>query len=209
MKRPKRRRRAPEEAREEILNAAEAIILNEGPADLKFQSLADHADLAVSNVYHHFGGVLEIKRALAERVLADLARDLAEALDKLNSDDPISYAENTLMEMYDILKSRRHAKLISWIILSTEVEAIKDFAAPLPALKMLIATKIAQHLPYEMANELAEKILYNVAITSIGEGLLGETIKSSLGMSADSAQGSDWLRDYWKQLLETRLQSIE
>ena len=76
----KRRRRTPEEAKAEILDAAQVILLRDGPTELKFQTLAKEAGLAVSNVYHHFGGVLEIKQALAARVLSEINTDLASAL---------------------------------------------------------------------------------------------------------------------------------
>lgn len=201
MTRPKRKRRTPEEAREEILVAAEDIILHQGPAELKFQSLADRAGLAVSNVYHHFGGVLEIKRALADRVLGELATDLAASLAEEADKEPLDYAQNVLRRVYAILRTERYSKLMGWIVLSTELGELEDFIAPLPAMKALVAAQMAQHLSTAMADRLADAITYNVSITAIGEGLVGPAVRTALSLEDGVADGSVWLSQQWNRLL--------
>ena len=73
---PKRRRRSPQTARDEILDAAENILLEQGPADLKFQEIATTAKIAKSTAHHHFGSLEEIHKALVNRVLERLTNDL-------------------------------------------------------------------------------------------------------------------------------------
>ena len=206
MTRAKRKRRTPEEARQEILVAAEAIILEHGPAELKFQSLADRSNLAVSNVYHHFGGVLEIKRGLAEKVFDELTRDLITALGEEAEHEPLIFARNVMSRVYRVLRSERYAKLIGWIILSTELGELEGFIKPLPAMTAIVADRMAMHLPQATARRLAELITYNIAIVAVGEGMVGPAVKSALSMDASSVDGSAWLGDYWQQLLKLELE---
>lgn len=204
--RPKRKRRTPEEAREEILLAAEAIILEHGPSELKFQSLADRANVAVSNVYHHFGGVLEIKRGLAEKVFDELTRDLMTALGEEADNAPAIFARKVMSRVYSVLRSERYAKLIGWIVLSTELGELEGFIKPLPAMTAVVAEYMSEHLPAGTADRMAKFITYNVAITAIGEGLVGPAVKVALSMEDKAADGSDWLGDHWEELLSRELQ---
>ncbi len=206
MKSPKRKRRTPEEAREEILLAAEALILEQGPSELKFQSLADRTNLAVSNVYHHFGGVLEIKRGLAAKVFEELAQDLVAALGEEQQNEPLVFAQNVMYRLYSVLKSERYAKLIGWIALSTELGELREFISPLPGMTAVVAEYISRHLPQETADRLAVAITYNLSIMAIGEGLVGPAVKAALSMDTASADGSLWLGSYWKQLLDRELE---
>lgn len=201
----KRRRRTPEEAKAEILDAAQVILLRDGPTELKFQALAEQAGLAVSNVYHHFGGVLEIKQALAARVLNEINSDLASALTETNESDLTTYAHSVLTRMYTVLRLPRHAKLIGWIVLSTEIEALEGFASPLPLLVELVVQKMSQYLPTELSETLARKVIYEVAISAIGEGLIGDTLKSSLSQNGLSLDGADWLGEHWQGKLKLAL----
>ncbi len=204
--RPKRKRRTPEEAREEILLAAEALILEDGPAELKFQSLADRSNVAVSNVYHHFGGVLEIKRGLAEKVFDELTRDLMTALGEEADNEPRIFARKVMSRVYSVLRSERYAKLIGWIVLSTELGELEGFTRPLPAMAALIAGHMGQHLPPDTSERLAQFIIYNVAIVAVGEGLVGPAIKTALTMDEAAADGSLWLGDHWEELLARELE---
>lgn len=206
LNKPKRIRRTSEEAREQILLAAESLILEHGPSELKFQSLADRANVAVSNVYHHFGGVLEIKRGLAERVFEELKTDLLAALGEEVHNEPLTFAQNVMVRVYSILRTERYAKLIGWIVLSTELGQLQDFIRPLPAMTAMVADHMAQHLPRATATRLAEMITYNLSIVAVGEGLVGPAVRAALSLDGESADGSRWLGDYWKQLLDRELE---
>lgn len=208
MTRQKRKRRTPEQAREEILLAAEALILDQGPSELKFQALADRANVAISNVYHHFGGVLEIKRGLAAKVFDELTQDLIEALDEEEQNEPLVFAQNVMYRLYAVLKSERYAKLIGWIVLSTELGDLEKFLQPLPGMTAVVSDHLAAHLPQEAANRLAAAITYNLSIMAIGEGLIGPAVRSALSMDNSSADGSRWLGNYWKQLLDHELEEV-
>lgn len=197
----KRRRRTPDEARQEILDASEDIILTSGPVDLKFQTIAERAGLAKSNVHHHFGGVLEIKKALTERLLDRLTKSLLDALAEPPGDDLIAYAERVLAGIYEVLAAPSNARLIGWVALSTEIESHVDFVKPIPGIVQVVRGYLSEFVQEDVASELAESVVYQVSITALGEGMIGDALMPVL----PDRNGHDWLRSYWKLRLADAL----
>jgi AcrR family transcriptional regulator len=68
----KRVRRRPEEARRQILDAAEASMTAAGPAGLRLTDVAERAGVSHPTILHHFGSREGLVRALNQRNLEDL-----------------------------------------------------------------------------------------------------------------------------------------
>lgn len=172
---------------------------------MKFQTIAVRAGLTISNVYHHFGGVLEIKRALTERLLQQLTTDLVVALSENISGDLIRYAEKVLIRIYAILSTRRYAMLIGWVALSTEIDAQDDFVRPIPAIIAVVSRRMQEFLDEETSNRLASEIVYQIAVTGVGEGLIGGALNSALRADNDEHSAVDWIRAHWRNILSEAL----
>jgi len=56
---------SPEAARDAILDAAEAIVVEVGPAGLRISAVAKRAGMAHPNIIHHFGSRDGLLNALA------------------------------------------------------------------------------------------------------------------------------------------------
>ena len=63
-----RKRRSAEEARREILEAAHALLLGEGPDALKIAKIAKRARISHPLILHHFGSTEGLVQALQEKV---------------------------------------------------------------------------------------------------------------------------------------------
>ncbi|MEO1041040.1 MAG: TetR/AcrR family transcriptional regulator [Pseudomonadota bacterium] len=190
-----RRRRTPEEARAEILDAAEAVLLHAGPAELKFQSIAAQAGLSASNVHHHFGGVAEIKRALVDRMLRHLASELSDALEKTSNQERDVRIETALNNIYQIISTERYAKLFAWLALSSNVDQMAEFAEPIEVIKTLVTVELEQVMPATKAAQAARAIVFQVAVTAVGEGLIREFLITALGPDTDELDASKILLD--------------
>lgn len=81
----KRIRRTPEDARQLILNAAQASMAAKGPAGIRLQDVARAAGVSHSNVLHHFGSRAGLIEALHGRALNDLKLLLLAAMKSLPS----------------------------------------------------------------------------------------------------------------------------
>ena len=81
-----RRQRQRDEARRAILDAAEALLAEEGAEGLSMRRLAARSGYALPTLYHHFGD----KRRLVEVVLDDMFREVAALLSGAAQPDPVS-----------------------------------------------------------------------------------------------------------------------
>src|SRR5262245_21393772 len=115
--RPRARRNA-EEARREILDAAEARVLAAGPDALRLQQVA--ADVGVSHpaILHHFGSRDGLLRAVIARALDRLEGDLISMIGQSREGEANVLA---VMEMvHERLVGTGYARLLAWLALSGE-----------------------------------------------------------------------------------------
>lgn len=201
----KRQRRSPEIARNLILEAGEKILLTQGPTELKFKTIAQETGLSQSNIHHHFGGVEEIKRELMARMLARLQSELADILpekDKATDDRAVSRA---IAATYKVMASERNAKLIAWFTLASDGERLSDSAVSLQAVEQMLAILLTDHMPADKAKKLSPTLLYQVAITALGEGLFGGALKASLGGKDVQLDGAALLSDLFEDAFLSRI----
>lgn len=107
---PKRVRRTPENARAEILAAAESALRAIDFHSLTVEFLMERTGMTRSLFYHYFGSLEEVVMALFERV----ATEVSGAVDGwLEGEDAADYRANTvdhLTRMYEVW--REHANLM-------------------------------------------------------------------------------------------------
>lgn len=75
-----RRRRSPEVAREEILNAAQRLLSLGGPDAIRLQDIARDVGISHPTILHHFGSREGLIEALDTRALQALTSDVARIL---------------------------------------------------------------------------------------------------------------------------------
>src|SRR5262245_66530593 len=75
-KSPPRIRRTPEEARRQILDAAERLLAAGGPEAIRLQDIARDVGISHPAILHHFGSRDGLTRALGERAVQRLTDDL-------------------------------------------------------------------------------------------------------------------------------------
>ena len=114
----KRTRRAPEEARARILDAAERRLAEEGPDGLRLAEIA--ADLEISHpaILHHFGSRDGLIAALESRAMQRLQEDLLARAE--------ASAEEGFARAFATLGEAGHARLLAWQILRSGREGLHD-----------------------------------------------------------------------------------
>jgi len=110
-----RRRRTAEEARTEILDAAERRLAEAGPDAIRLQDLAKDVGISHPAILHHFGSREGLVRAVVERAIESLERDLVARLQSVPG-DPDGAA--LLDRVFETLVDRGHARLMAWLLLS-------------------------------------------------------------------------------------------
>lgn len=112
--RPKRR--TAEEARAEILDAAERILVETGPGAIRLQQVAERVGVSHPTVLHHFGTREALVEAVVERALGALRADVIAALERApEGEDQIAAL---LERVFAALSTHGHGRALAWCALS-------------------------------------------------------------------------------------------
>jgi AcrR family transcriptional regulator len=190
---PKTRvRRSPEAARENILAAAEAILVEQGPQALKLADVAKAAGVVHANVIHHFGSIGGVETALMERMIRQLADRVIVGLDREGASPGFG-----ARALFDAFQAKGAARLAAWLEMTgqggrmTLVRQVVD---------EVVDTRVAREAG--VAREaIIDFILLNI-ILAIGVGLFGSTLGELLGRPPERA------RELAQDMVEGRITAL-
>lgn len=117
---PPRVRRTPEDARRQILDAAERRLAEGGPEAIRLQDIARDVGISHPAILHHFGSRDGLTRALAERAVQRLTEDLL-AIFRERSPGELSGRE-IIERVFATLGDTGHARLLAWRALANPPE---------------------------------------------------------------------------------------
>lgn len=187
-----RRRRRPEEAQEEILNAAEQLLLSEGPDAVRLKRVADRVGLSHPGVLHHFGTVEQLLEALSQRTSRKVRQDLLDVL-QAGPGDGGDAAEAVRMALARLAEPKR-GRLLAWLVASG-----RD---PFPPASEQGLREVSRRV--QVAGGLDEENLSFVVelavLASLGDALFGKEVRCRLGATA-SEEGAQRFRDRLVRLL--------
>jgi AcrR family transcriptional regulator len=165
-------RRSPEASRENILIAAERLLVQHGPQSLRLADVAKEAGVANATVLHHFGTIDGVQTALMEKMIVELVSGLL-AMDVPS--DPRAARAAALMNLFDAFETKGAARLAAWLELTDE-------SRRLHSVREAVQTVMRKKIGALEADEgrLEDAILISV-ILAIGVGLFGPTLSELLG----------------------------
>lgn len=180
-----RKRRTPEQARADILGAAENRLQKLGLEGLNVVGVAEDAGLSHASVIHHFGNTAGMRKALAERMTEALLRDLVGALK--NNTEP----QKILAALFHAMIGGGHAKLFAWRALNESESELPD--AAVQRLFKELMRRTGERFDEDDA-ELIRNNLLLIASSAIGLGVCGNALPALLGVAEiDNNQFADWL----------------
>jgi AcrR family transcriptional regulator len=178
-----RRRLASEDSRTAALDAARAILIEEGPQGLTLKAVAARVGRTHANLLHHFGSAAGLQRALAERMAADITETIGQAVlaARAGVADPRAIVDLT----FDAFGREGAGALASWVILTGQTQVLDPV---LDAIHRLV-DRLGLALGGEPATArfIAENTL-SLVLAALGHALLGETMAGALGLPADTAR---------------------
>jgi AcrR family transcriptional regulator len=184
-----RRRRTPEEAREEILLAAEPLLVEQGPDRVGLQAVARAAGVSHALVTHYFGTyetlVREVLLRRTQLVVEEFRRRLLESAEPLG-------ASELLERFFAILQQAGQTRLLAWALLTGRAEHMP--LARGQGLRLLVdalefhaeRSAAAQGLPPPSRETLEMALLVGVC-ASQWYMLAREALLPALGRTADVA----------------------
>lgn len=187
---PKTRvRRTPEAARENILAAAEALLVEQGPQAIKLADVAKAAGVVHANVIHHFGSIAGVETALMERMIRQLTDKVLAALDR-----PDAVLGVGAQALFDAFEAKGAARLAAWLELTGEgarMTLVRE------VVDEIVQTRLARDSGVDR-DAAVDFILLNI-ILAVGVGLFGPTLSALLGRPPERA------RELALELIEGRI----
>ncbi len=117
---PRRRRRSPEQARAEILDAAERLFSTNGPDRVAVADVALEAGVSSALVLHYFGTYAELVRSVHGRRNKLLLQQIKQRMLQRDPNSTTPPAEELLGIFLDVVCEPVHARLLAWAALSGE-----------------------------------------------------------------------------------------
>jgi len=187
-------RRTPEESRANILAAAEALLVEQGPQSLRLADVAKAAGVANATVLHHFGSIDAVQQALMERMIADLVESVMAI--EVPADAPVEVRAVGLKTLFDALETPGAARLAAWLELTDETSRLTVVrkAVQEVAQKKIVSAGVPE--------DLAEDIILLSVTLALGVGLFGASLSTLLGKSPGRA------RELALQMLLANLQRL-
>jgi AcrR family transcriptional regulator len=176
-----RRRRSPAAARDNILEAAEAILTESGPQNLKLTEVARAAGVSAATVLHHFTSIDGVQTALMERMITNLVARIVAITQ--SSDDHILSTEADAA-LFDAFEAAGAARLAAWLVMTGEATRLDLVRRAVGQVVDLITA----HLPQAPEREVLEDLLLASITAALGSGLFGGPLSALLGRPADTAR---------------------
>ena len=149
-----RRRRTPEVARQEILDAAERVFVEFQPDQVGLKEVAREAGVSHALITHYFGTYAGLIEAALERRIRALRERL---LERLQDGGVLSRPDDLLAMLFRALEDPVHLRLTRWLLASERPAAAHAFALRDHGLQ-LVAHHVASAITARPGRELIEKV---------------------------------------------------
>ena len=175
-----RKRLSPEESRDAAIEAARALLVEQGPQAVTLKAVAARIGRTHANLLHHFGSAGDLQKALIAHLADSICAQIAAAAKRarINNQDPREVVDMT----FDAFAKGAGA-MASWMILSGNQDALDPI---LEAIHRLV-DELAQDHDRESALTLQEETL-QLVLMALGDALLGGPLVKALGLPRDAAR---------------------
>jgi AcrR family transcriptional regulator len=178
---PERRRRAPEVARQEILDAAERLFARYQPEEVGLKDIGREAGVSHALVTHYFGTYVGLCEAVLQRRLVAV-RQIAAA--RLQEAGVLSRPDELLAILFRTLEDPVHLRLMKWLMANEKEEsAMNAFALQeqgIRAIAMQVAGAISPQPPAHLVDTLALALVTATA-AAIGYAVTKHSLAGAIG----------------------------
>ncbi|HYG30042.1 MAG TPA: TetR family transcriptional regulator [Allosphingosinicella sp.] len=173
-----RERLTQEESRAAALEAARALLIDEGPQAVTLKAVAARIGKTHANLLHHFGSAAglqaELARMIGERVTAQIGEAVTRA--RAGEADPREVVDRT----FDAFGREGGGALAAWMILSGDREALNPILESVHAL--------VDRLGEGHEDRPVHETTLWLVLAALGDSLLGAPMAEALGLARDKAR---------------------
>ncbi|MBX2800881.1 MAG: TetR/AcrR family transcriptional regulator [Myxococcales bacterium] len=168
-----RRRRPAAETQAEIVQAAQALLLRDGPSAMRLDDVAREVGVSRQAVLHHFGSREGLMRAVVHEAWTTLFSDLG----SLTSSDGTDLG-TVIRRVDQAVRIDGHARLGAWLALSRTGLPDSVFEDALATLPGQVHGQDPEHARFAL-------LLIGAAL--FGDAVFGSRIRQALGLTDDEA----------------------
>ena len=174
----RRTRRTVEEAQAEILDAAEEIVREVGPAGLRITAVAEKAGMAHPNVLHHFGSREGLLSALTARTVQRATDRVVRAMGDSVATSPEGRVA-ALARILDAMDEGDQGRLLAWLVISGRAGEVESPDME-PLVRVSHEWRTAAVGPASI--EDTRRLVLLSAMALVGDAVSGEGLVESLSL---------------------------
>jgi AcrR family transcriptional regulator len=173
-----RERLSPEDSRAAALEAARALLLEDGPQAVTLKAVGARMGKTHANLLHHFGSAAglqsELARHISDRVTAVIASVVERA--RQGEADPREIVDKT----FEAFDQEGAGALAAWMILSGNREALNPVLAAIH--------RLVDQLRKDHEDRPVEETTLWLVLAALGDSLLGAAMAEALGLPREKAR---------------------
>lgn len=146
----RRRRRSPEVARQELLDAAERLFTRERPDDVGLKDVAREAGTSHALITHYFGTYAGLVESVLHRRLLRLRDSTTDQL--LRDSSVLARPDELIAALFRTLGDPVHVRLMKWVLASGQQESLQVYALQQQGVQ-LVARQVAKALMADPAHQ--------------------------------------------------------
>jgi AcrR family transcriptional regulator len=174
-----RKRLSPEASRDAAIEAARALLVEEGPQAVTLKAVAARIGRTHANLLHHFGSAADLQRALIKHLADSITTQIGEAAKRARQTDQ---NPREVVDMTFDAFARGAGAMASWMILTGNQDALDPI---LEAIHRLVDDLAEDHAPG--GTSIHEETL-QLVLTALGDALLGGPMAKALGLPREKAR---------------------
>ena len=179
---PSRRRKKPETARADALEAGRRLLVEGGPRAVTLKAIGAALGTSHANLIHHFGSAEQFQARLADAMLQQLTRTITDLVERHGRGD--ADLQTIVTTLFGAYGPGGIGALIAWSALNGETRAAEGLEREVGALVLMIEPLIRGPDAPGRAREMV-RLLTSLAFA---DSLLGRSMAAVLGEAPGEAQ---------------------
>lgn len=171
-------------ARSAILDAAEKVMTEVGPAGLRISAVAKQAGMAHPNVLHHFGSREGLIEAVTERVGLRATERITAAIRKA-ADAGADQKRSALTEVLDTAFLGDEGRLVAWLHMSGVGNSMDTNMARILA----VSQELRRTVDANADPVNTSRLVMLITLALVGEAVYGAGISEALGFDDGGDDG--------------------
>ena len=177
-----RKRLPPEESRRAALEAARALLIENGPQSVTLKAVASRIGRTHANLLHHFGSAAGLQEALAAHLAAMVCESIGEAVRATRAG--IGTPREVVDLTFEAFGREGGGALVGWMLLTGNEHALE----PIIEATHRLVDELHPQEQARGARRTMHETTQALVLLALGDALIGERLAQSLGVRRETVR---------------------